>query len=169
MAWQTKEAAGAPLAQWAVARLGYAPASGARDPFHSQPLRFALIIRSRSYARAGLIGNPSDGYHGKTISFIIRNFEAEVVLYESPELEILPSGRDHSVFAGMRQLAEDVGLFGYYGGIRLLKATVKRFYDHCAENGIELDEKNFTIRYTSNIPEHVGMAGSSAIFRSSPA
>ena len=29
-----------------------------------------LIIRKRGYARAGLLGNQSDGYHGKTISFI---------------------------------------------------------------------------------------------------
>ena len=27
-----------------------------------------LLIRKRAYARAGLVGNPSDGYHGKTIS-----------------------------------------------------------------------------------------------------
>ena len=31
-----------------------------------------LLIRKRAYARAGLIGNPSDGYNGKTISIIIR-------------------------------------------------------------------------------------------------
>ena len=41
-----------------------------------------LLIRKRAYARAGLVGNPSDGYHGKTISVIVRNFCAEVVLYE---------------------------------------------------------------------------------------
>ena len=49
-----------------------------------------MIIRTQSYARAGLIGNPSDGYFGKTISFIVRNYVAEVELWESPELEILP-------------------------------------------------------------------------------
>ena len=32
------------------------------------------LIRKRAFARAGLIGNPSDGYHGKTISVILRNF-----------------------------------------------------------------------------------------------
>ncbi len=128
-------------------------------PISSHP----VIIRSKSHPRAGLIGNPSDGYHGKTISFIIRNFEAEVVLYETPELEILPSGRDHSVFENIQELADDVKLYGYYGGIRLLKATVKRFFDYCLEHSIELADRNFTIRYTSNIPEHVGMAGSSAI------
>ena len=33
-----------------------------------------VIIRKRAYARAGLLGNPSDGYHGKTISFIVPQF-----------------------------------------------------------------------------------------------
>ncbi|MHC4501595.1 MAG: mevalonate kinase family protein [Planctomycetota bacterium] len=114
-----------------------------------------MIIRTKAYPRVGLIGNPSDGYFGKTISFAFSNFCAEVVLYESPELEILPSQKDHS--------RKDVKLHGYYGGIRLLKATVKTFFDYCKENNVELHKKNFTIRYSSNIPHGVGLAGSSAI------
>ena len=123
----------------------------------------AVIIRSTSYPRAGLIGNPSDGYFGKTISFIVKNFEAEVVLYETPELEILPAKRDHSTFDGIGALAQDVKQFGYYGGLRLLKASIKSFYDYCQEQDIVLHERNFTIRYKSNVPSQVGMAGSSAI------
>ncbi len=122
-----------------------------------------MIIRSTSHARAGLIGNPSDGYFGKTISFIIRNMEAEVLLWESPELEILPAARDHSVFQSLDHLAEDVRVFGYYGGIRLLKATAKGFFDYCQREGVRLDRRNFTLRYQSKIPPQVGMAGSSAI------
>ena len=122
-----------------------------------------MIIRTKAFARAGLIGNPSDGYFGKTIAFIIRNFSAEILLYETPELEILPNVRDHSRFESIHGLAEDVRSFGYYGGIRLLKATIKRFHDYCTENGIQLHDQNFTIRYQSNIPGQVGMAGSSAI------
>lgn len=122
-----------------------------------------MIIHSKSYPRAGLIGNPSDGYFGKTIAFIVRNFEAEVILYETPELKIQPAPRDESVFNSIDDLASNVRKFGYYGGIRLLKATVKRFYDYCQENGIHLDQRNFTLRYSSNIPPQVGMAGSSAI------
>ena len=41
-----------------------------------------LLIRRHAHARAGLVGNPSDGYHGKTISLIVPNFRATVVLYE---------------------------------------------------------------------------------------
>ncbi len=122
-----------------------------------------MIIRTHTFARAGLVGNPSDGYFGKTISFVIRNFRAEVTLYETPELEIQSNARDQSLFASINELASDVRKFGYYGGIRLLKATIKRFYDYCSEQGIRLHDRNFTLRYQTNIPSQVGLAGSSAI------
>ncbi|MCC5804909.1 MAG: hypothetical protein JJU00_01155 [Opitutales bacterium] len=122
-----------------------------------------MIIRTTAYPRAGLIGNPSDGYFGKTIAFAFRNFSANITLYESPDLEILPSRRDHSVFRSIRGLAEDVKRHGYYGGFRLLKATIKRFYDYCQERDIEIDNRNFTLRYSSDVPNRVGLAGSSAI------
>ena len=117
----------------------------------------------RAYPRAGLIGNPSDGYFGKTISFTFSNFHAEVLLYETPELEILPHVRDHSLFPGIHDLHRDVRRHGYYGGIRLLKAAIKRFCDYCIEHQLPLHQRNFTIRYTTNIPTQVGLAGSSAI------
>ncbi|MDX6767037.1 MAG: hypothetical protein SFU85_09620 [Candidatus Methylacidiphilales bacterium] len=122
-----------------------------------------MIIRTRAHPRAGLIGNPSDGYFGKTIAFTFTNFAAEIELWESPELELLPSRRDHSVFGGIEALHDDVKMHGYYGGFRLLKATVKCFLDYCRERGIQLDDRNFTLRYRSNIPNRVGLAGSSAI------
>jgi len=134
-----------------------------RSQIALQTSQNTMVIRKQSYARAGLIGNPSDGYFGKTISFIVRNFQAEVVLWESPQLEILPAARDHSIFENIQALKEDVSSFGYYGGVRLLKATVKRFYDYCLENDVSLAQRNFTIKYQSNIPSQVGMAGSSAI------
>jgi glucuronokinase len=122
-----------------------------------------VIIRTKAYPRAGLVGNPSDGYFGKTISFAFGNFHAEVILYETPELEIVSSEKDLSCFHSIDALVTDVRLHGYYGGIRLLKATVRKFYDYCRENQIELHDKNFTIRYNSDIPHGVGLAGSSAI------
>jgi len=122
-----------------------------------------MVITARSHPRAGLVGNPSDGYHGKTISFIVRNFSATVTLWESPELEIQPARRDEMIFENIADLVQDTHNFGYYGGLRLLKASVKRFHDYCREGGIELHSDNFTLRYHSDIPPHVGMAGSSAI------
>jgi hypothetical protein len=34
-------------------------------------------------ARIGLIGNPSDGFKGKTLSFLINNFHAKVIIKEN--------------------------------------------------------------------------------------
>ena len=127
------------------------------------------IIRQRAYARAGLVGNPSDGYHGKTISLLVREFYATVILYEWESIEIIPSQEDHSRFDSVGDLIHDVRLHGYYGGIRLVKATIKRFVEFCTRQcelgipGYELHDRNFSIRYESNIPRQVGLAGSSAI------
>jgi glucuronokinase len=122
-----------------------------------------MACEATAYARAGLIGNPSDGYHGKTISFVIRDFAAKVSLYESPEIEIIPSVQDRSKYKSASDLYDDVKNNGYYGGIRLMKATVCRFIEYCREHGIETGHKNFSIRYRSTIPRRLGLAGSSAL------
>ena len=121
------------------------------------------IIRKRAYARAGLLGNPSDGYNGKTISIIVRNYWAEVVVYEWDSVDIVQSRNDRARFRSIHDLAQDVRLHGYYGGIRLIKATIKRFLDYCSERNLKLHDRNFSIRYETNIPRQVGLAGSSSI------
>ncbi len=122
-----------------------------------------LLIRKRAYSRAGLVGNPSDGYYGKTIALCVRQFWAEVTLYEWDQIEIVPSQQDHSRFDSVDELVCDVRLHGYYGGMRLVKATIKKFADYCRRQGHRLHENNFSARYQSNIPRQVGLAGSSAI------
>lgn len=121
------------------------------------------IFKTKAYARAALVGNPSDGYHGKTISLIVKNFSADVVIYEWPELEIIPTRQDHCRFDSLKDFLRDQRLNGYYGGLRLIKASIKRFADYCEKNGIELPKENFSLRYSSSIPRQVGLAGSSAI------
>ena len=125
-----------------------------------------MIIETRTPARAGLIGNPSDGFNGVTIAFTFDNFVASVKLWESPELELCSWKMDGTVFASMEDLVSNVINYGYYGGIRLIKAIIKIFYDYCRDLGIELDHKNFTIAYSTNIPVRVGLAGSSGIITS---
>lgn len=122
-----------------------------------------MIIESRTYARAGLLGNPSDGYFGKTISISLRNFGAHIQLYQSPELRIEPQEADSNQFRNIYHLKETVSLTGYNGGIPLIKAAIKKFCDYCDAHGYKLAHKNFTIHYATNIPRQVGMAGSSAI------
>jgi glucuronokinase len=122
-----------------------------------------LIIEERAYARAGLLGNPSDGYFGKTISISVKNFGARISLYESPELRIELNPVDQMEYPNIHTFMERIKSLGYYGGERLVKAAIKKFTEYCRENHIQLENKNFTIRYLSTIPRQVGLAGSSAI------
>jgi glucuronokinase len=125
-----------------------------------------MIITCHAYARAGLVGNPSDGYFGKTISFSVRNFRCTVRLWESPYFEILPTYGDFGKFDSVNTFLRDVKLHGYYGGLRLQKAIVKKFHEYCRANDIELHNRNFTLSFESDIPRLVGLAGSSAIITS---
>ncbi len=123
----------------------------------------SMIIETYGYARAGFLGNPSDGYFGKTISFSVRNFRARVLIYPSARLEIKLSKADLPVFENLRDLYDTTRWRGYYGGIRIIQALIVRFLDYCRQQGIELEDRNFTIEYDSNIPQRLGMGGSSAI------
>lgn len=123
-----------------------------------------MIIRTQAFARIGLLGNPSDGYFGKTISCSIRNFAAQVTLWESPTLQILPNrSSDATEFESLDALAETAIRDGYYGGLRLLFATAKKFWEYCSKHEIRLPLRNFTVSYQTNIPRQVGLGGSSAI------
>ncbi len=121
------------------------------------------MIETYAFARAGLLGNPSDGYFGKTISFLVRNFRARVLLQPSARLEIRPSKADMPVFESLEDLYETTRWRGYYGGIRLIQALIVRFMDYCRRQNIRLPHRNFTIEYESNIPMRLGLGGSSAI------
>ncbi len=121
------------------------------------------MIETYAYARAGLLGNPSDGYFGKTIAMLVRNFRARVLLYPSARLEIRPSKADMPVFENLEDLYQTTRWRGYYGGIRIIQALVVRFMDYCREHGIALANRNFTMEYETTVPMRLGLGGSSAI------
>lgn len=125
------------------------------------------MVETYAYARAGLLGNPSDGYYGRTIAIIVRNFRARVVLYPSARLEIRPSKADMPVFENLDDLYSTTRWRGYYGGIRIIQALIVRFMDYCRAQNIELPNRNFTLEYESTIPLRLGMGGSSAIITAS--
>lgn len=121
------------------------------------------MIETYAYARAGLLGNPSDGYYGKTMAMLVRNFRARVLLYPSARLEIKASKADTPIFDSLDELYSLTRWRGYYGGIRIIQAIIMRLMDYCQETGFELPNRNFTIEYESTIPLRLGMGGSSAI------
>jgi len=97
-------------------------------------------------ARAGLVGHPSDGFGGATLSVTIENFSARVHAHAASELDIAPEGDG--------QWPE--------GGLPLVSAAVERFARHCDSVSAQFDPV-VHLRYRSMIPRQVGLGGSSAI------
>ena len=123
-----------------------------------------MAVQSKAYARIGLLGNPSDGYFGRTIACTIRNFAATVTLEDSDRVVLIPNPQfDPSQFDSIDHLYNVAVRDGYYGGFRVMYATCKKFAEYCRRNGIPLPRKGFTLQYDTTIPRQVGLAGSSAI------
>ncbi|KAJ3680843.1 hypothetical protein LUZ60_015332 [Juncus effusus] len=123
-----------------------------------------MAIEHRAYARVGLLGNPSDVYGGRTVSFSLANFWASVALRPSEELVIQPHPTHDLVsFSSIDHLVNRLENEGYYGGVRLLMAICKVFFNYCKQNNIDLRKENFTLSYDTNIPRQTGLSGSSAI------
>jgi glucuronokinase len=122
-----------------------------------------MRIAAEAYARAGLLGNPSDGYFGKTIAAVIKNFSAQVWMSESRDLRICASEDELEIYQNGKELIDKTNLYGYHSGRPLIKAAIKVFFDYCRSQNIPVEDKNFVIWYESAIPRQVGLGGSSAI------
>ena len=123
-------------------------------------------ITARAHARAGLVGNPSDGYFGKTVSFIIRDFAATVTLTPGERFVIEPGEGDVADYPSVDAFLRERTLFGYYGAQRLMKAAVVKFLAHFTALGAPVDPADrppFSLRFSTDIPRLVGLSGSSAI------
>ncbi|XP_057482617.1 LOW QUALITY PROTEIN: glucuronokinase 1-like [Actinidia eriantha] len=122
------------------------------------------VIEHKVHARVGLLGNPSDVYYGRAISFSLGNFWASVRLQPSDHLLISPHHTHDLVqFDSLGHLVNRLNNEGYYGGVRLLMAICKVFCNYCRDNKIDLQGGNFTLSYDTNIPRQSGLSGSSAI------
>ena len=72
------------------------------------------------------MGNPSDGYFGKTIALSIRNFWAEVTIRESDKLVLVPHPLcDPTEFGSLADLHGISSREGYLGGLRLLQVLTQ--------------------------------------------
>jgi len=114
-----------------------------------------------AYARAGLLGNPSDIYGGRVIAFTFRNFSARV-LVERAERVVLGS----EVSTDDLREAVAVGMAARRGEGALLAAALKQLTAH-APQLLDLRGSDarlgFRVTVTTDIPRQVGLAGSSAI------
>ncbi|GAB5525574.1 MAG: hypothetical protein Roseis2KO_34460 [Roseivirga sp.] len=119
------------------------------------------MIKKIAYPRAAVIGNPSDGFYGKTIAFPFSNFHAEACLTERQDIVI--KGSKRGVFTDLGAFYKDYELHGLSSENPLPRATIKRFLDFCTSENISLHNRGFEIEFSSTIPREVGLAGSSAI------
>ncbi len=63
------------------------------------------VIAKSCCARVGLMGNPSDGFGGKTVSFLIDNFKAKVTITEHDAADGIVL-QECLVFAGPTSLVQ---------------------------------------------------------------
>ena len=131
------------------------------------------MIRHTVPSRVGILGNPSDGYGGRTLALAVDTFSASVTIESSEVLEIVPGDDDRPVWESVADLVERVDCHGYLTGQQLLTATVRTFADVVAYGkqsgatqspGISrFHDGSFRLRYDTTIPRQVGLAGSSAL------
>lgn len=122
-------------------------------------------LRSRVYARIGLLGNPSDGFRGKVLALSLAQYWAEVTLTPTTGIHFrLNPESDRLQFTSLEAFKEEIDGNGYYGGVRILKAMLRAFIVYCRQHNVALDDsKGFTLSYNTTIPRQRGLSGSSAI------
>lgn len=122
------------------------------------------LITGTAPARVGMLGNPSDGYGGRTLSLAVPRFEATVTLEPSERLEIVQADDDLPAWSSVGHLVERIDREGYGTGPQLLAATIRTFADVAASAEYRGFEGHaFRLRYRTTIPRQVGLAGSSAM------
>ena len=79
-----------------------------------------------AHARAGILGNPSDGYGGKTLACSVRNFAARTVIEPSTAWTIVTADASTDV-SGIDGALDSPLPDGCHGLTRLVFAAVRRF------------------------------------------
>ncbi|HTO55266.1 MAG TPA: GHMP kinase [Myxococcota bacterium] len=123
-------------------------------------------VRREAYARAGLLGNPSDLFEGRAIALALANFRATVTIEPAARLELVPGADDRIAYPSLREAAEMLDAYGCEDGIRLLRAALRKAVALRGGLGdLSPDDARlrFRMAYTTDIPRQVGLAGSSAI------
>jgi glucuronokinase len=154
-----------------VSQADYVAACDSRRALVQRTLLASLpsTAQESCHARIGLMGNPSDGFHGKTLSFLIRNFSATVTVTATDDgrVEVLPNPEaDTLSFArgGLGALGAHTAVNGYYGGVRLVQAACHVFFQKCTQRGLLVQHcRGLSVAYETTIPRMVGLSGSSAI------
>lgn len=119
-------------------------------------------VEGRAPARVGLLGNPSDGYRGRTLALAVPRFEAVVTAEPADRVEIVPEGDEWS-WDDPTAMVDHVDRFRYGTSAPLLAATVRTFLRWVDDEGHPLPREGVRLSSRTTIPRQVGLAGSSAL------
>jgi glucuronokinase len=129
------------------------------------------IVRGEAYARAGLVGHPSDnfpefGFTGAVLALSVPNFSCTVEVWESPTLTIQHCDRQYE---NWRQLLDHSAKYGIFDEEPFLRGGLSVFARYCKQHGLmRRVDRNISIRLAkTNIPRQLGLSGSSAIVTAS--
>ena len=124
----------------------------------------AALIRKQAYARAGLVGNPSDGYYGKTISADRAEFLGRSdALRMGPDRAGAQPGGPEPLSTRWTSWPATSACTATTAASAWSRPRSRSSPSIAGASGIALHDRNFSVRYQSNIPRQVGLAGSSAI------
>lgn len=122
------------------------------------------MISSTAPARVGILGNPSDGFGGRTLSLAVPRFLATVEIEPAERLEIAPLDADLAQWESVEDLVDRIDHHGYGTGPQLLAATVRTFADVAVSlHHPGFARQAFRLSYRTTIPRQVGLGGSSAL------
>ncbi len=105
------------------------------------------------------MGNPSDGYGGKAIAVAIENFRARATVESHDRLVLVGTGGNTLTLDSLDEAAEPFEHADGDGGLRLLRAALRRFLLRAPATSRD----RFLLRFDTDIPRQVGLSGSSAI------
>lgn len=116
----------------------------------------------RAFARAGLLGNPSDGYGGKVLGAPLRDFVAEVTVDSSDSIVISAGGTPIELES--LEAAVDADPRDFPDGLEpLVLAALRRVASETARSGSAHRVSGLRIQCTTTVPRQVGLGGSSAM------
>lgn len=120
------------------------------------------MIRAAAPARVGILGNPSDGYGGRTLALAVPQLEAVVELTPADGVEIAAGPADATAWPSVAAMGSWVDRYGYGTGPQLLTAAARTYSALAASLGQPL-QAGFRLSYRTAIPRQVGLGGSSAL------
>lgn len=133
------------------------------DPSGNEPVAGGGAV-VRVPARAGLVGNPSDGFGGAVLATPLAGIAATVTARPSAGVVFAPgvgSGAGRLAWSSLGSWWDAVALDGHGDEQRIISAALWTVVDHLRERGVAHEGVELT--WTTDVPRSVGLAGSSAL------